>query len=286
MSTITSYQNLKAKIESCKIPNVGKRNLMVLRGTIPVPYRTNTYNIPVIIWIPHNHPMSAPLCWVDPTNDMTIKVSKSVDSNGKIYLPYLSEWAPSNSDLLGAIQVMIITFSESMPLYAKPKGSSVQPPAMSESQPSMPNTSVAGNSNNVTVNPPYPTTYNSHPPYPGGYSYPAVNPVMPPPYPQPQQQMPYPPVTSSQQPSLPYSNYGYTPATLSSNSQPAIPQQQQSNIGLNSASTGPTNFDTIQPKHFRDSLETAVADEIRKNVKEIEETSKAEIQVLKNTGKF
>src|SRR6218665_1273237 len=129
LSTITHYQNLKAKLESCKIPGVGKRTLMVLRGTIPVPYRQITYNIPVIIWIAHNHPLSAPLCWVDPTDDMTIKVSKSVDNHGRIYLPYLSDWTPNNSDLLGIIQVMIITFSDSMPLYAKSKSGHAQPNA-------------------------------------------------------------------------------------------------------------------------------------------------------------
>ena len=37
---------------------------------------------------------------------MQIKVSRHVDTSGKIYLPYLHEWAYPNSDLIGLIQVI------------------------------------------------------------------------------------------------------------------------------------------------------------------------------------
>lgn len=40
------------------------------------------------------HPKNAPICYVKPTNDMSIKVSMFVDQNGKIYLPYLHDWVP------------------------------------------------------------------------------------------------------------------------------------------------------------------------------------------------
>ncbi|QQP51366.1 Tumor susceptibility gene 101 protein, partial [Caligus rogercresseyi] len=43
--------------------------------------------------------------------------SRNVDSNGKIYLPYLHEWTQNKSDLLSLIQICIITFSEVSPLY-------------------------------------------------------------------------------------------------------------------------------------------------------------------------
>lgn len=92
------------------------------------------------------HPYNAPLAYVRPTADMQIKVSMFVDHNGKIYLPYLHDWNPvsvwaamptiakiqfitisifvqSSSDLLGLIQVMIVTFGEHPPVYAKPKES-------------------------------------------------------------------------------------------------------------------------------------------------------------------
>lgn len=103
------------------MPTGIKRELLCLKGTIPIFYRNNIYNIPISLWILHNHPESAPFCWVNPTKDMTIKVSKHVDSSGRIFLPYLREWNSKTSDLLGVIQVMIIVFGETPPLYSKPK---------------------------------------------------------------------------------------------------------------------------------------------------------------------
>lgn len=68
--------------------------LVNLSGTIPVRYRGSVYNIPICIWLIDTHPKNAPICYVKPTPDMSIKVSMFVDSNGKIYLPYLHEWVP------------------------------------------------------------------------------------------------------------------------------------------------------------------------------------------------
>ena len=90
-------------------------------GTIPVPYKGQNYNIPVSLWLLETHPYHAPLCYVKPTTDMQIKVSKHVDQSGKIYLPYLHEWNHSNSDILGLIQILIVTFSEQPPVYSRPK---------------------------------------------------------------------------------------------------------------------------------------------------------------------
>lgn len=69
-----------------------QKELIYLNGTIPVRYKGTVYNIPVSIWLMDTHPQHAPLCYVKPTADMSIKVSKFVDQNGKIYLPYLHDW--------------------------------------------------------------------------------------------------------------------------------------------------------------------------------------------------
>ena len=119
------YRNLYPYLEKCTLPNGIKRDLVVLRGTIPITYRKNTYNIPVSIWVLDNYPYSAPICWVNPTKDMTIKTSQHVDQHGRIYLPYLSNWDSVNSDLLGVIQVMIIVFGDMPPLFSKPKTTAI-----------------------------------------------------------------------------------------------------------------------------------------------------------------
>ncbi len=57
------------------------------------------------LWILDTHPLHAPMAFVRPTADMQIRVSKHVDQNGRVYLPYLHEWSEANSDILGLIQV-------------------------------------------------------------------------------------------------------------------------------------------------------------------------------------
>ena len=52
-----------------------------------------TYNIPVCVWLQENHPYVPPLVFVKPTSSMAIKPSHHVDTNGKVYLPFLHEWA-------------------------------------------------------------------------------------------------------------------------------------------------------------------------------------------------
>lgn len=120
-------------------PDGNAKDLLYLDGTIPVPYRGTTYNIPVRIWLTDQHPYAAPICYVNPTADMTIKVSKHVDQSGRIYLPYLSDWKANTSDLLGVIQVMICVFGDTPPLYAKPKitNSVVEPGAPGTGYPGM-----------------------------------------------------------------------------------------------------------------------------------------------------
>ena len=93
-----------------------EKDLKSCQGTIPVPYRGQNYNIPVSLYLLDTHPYHAPLCFVKPTPDMQVeemvtkkstqhglvqvKVSKHVDAAGKIYLPYLHEWAHPASDLV------------------------------------------------------------------------------------------------------------------------------------------------------------------------------------------
>ena len=51
-----------------------------------------TYNIPVCVWLQENHPYVPPLVFVRPTSTMAIKASQHVDTNGKVYHPFLHEW--------------------------------------------------------------------------------------------------------------------------------------------------------------------------------------------------
>ena len=44
------------------------------------------------MWLLDSHPYNPPMVFVKPTVTMQIKPGQHVDSNGKVYLPYLHDW--------------------------------------------------------------------------------------------------------------------------------------------------------------------------------------------------
>lgn len=119
LNVVKNFKLLTPKIERYIYPNGVTKDLVCLDGTIPVLFRDVSYNIPVCIFISENHPFEAPICYVRPTRDMTIKTSRHVDGSGRVYLPYLSEWKRDTSDLLGVIHVMQVVFGNMCPVYQK-----------------------------------------------------------------------------------------------------------------------------------------------------------------------
>ncbi|KAF2352525.1 Steadiness box (SB) domain [Trinorchestia longiramus] len=219
------------------------RYLLCLEGTIPVVYKGSTYNIPICLWLLDNHPYSSPMAFVKPTSEMLIKASRHVDQNGKVYLPYLHEWNPNSSDLIGLVQVMIMTFSEMPPVYAKPKTgmSPAQPPAATP-YPTNPYPAQPGYQ-------PYPPA-TGYPPSTTGYAAPNY-----PPYPA-SSNLPYPTP-------YPTPSEGYNPTEAAGG-----------------GSVPPTNTGTITEEHIRVSLVSAVGDRVRDKLREKHGDAQAEVAVL------
>ncbi|XP_005380480.1 PREDICTED: tumor susceptibility gene 101 protein isoform X2 [Chinchilla lanigera] len=138
VNVITLYKDLKPVLDSYVFNDGSSRELMNLTGTIPVPYRGNTYNIPICLWLLDTYPYNPPICFVKPTSSMTIKTGKHVDANGKIYLPYLHEWKHPQSDLLGLIQVMIVVFGDEPPVFSRPTVPASYPPYQATGPPNSP----------------------------------------------------------------------------------------------------------------------------------------------------
>ncbi|XP_054159140.1 tumor susceptibility gene 101 protein-like isoform X2 [Oppia nitens] len=257
MSAINMYKNLSPKGEKYVFPNGNQRDLVCLTGTIPVPYRGAVYNIPVSIWLTESHPYDAPICYVKPTKDMTIKVSKHVDQSGRIYLPYLSDWKSNTSDLLGVIQVMICVFGETPPVYSKPKnvGQTGEPSFVGQTSTGyQPMPRIPNPTGMPTTSTPYPAQYQPHTQYP----------FTTPPYPTATGPQPYIPSTTSNTPYPPYSQSYTTPT-----------QSQQ----LSPGGTG-----TITEEHIRVSLISAIEDAVKQRVKEKMAQNQAEMDVLKKTS--
>jgi len=96
LAALHHYRGLQPKQEKYVFNDGRSRDLICLQGTIPVPYRGQSYNIPVSIFVLDTHPTHAPLLFVRPTSMRSIfkyqiLVGENVDRNGKVYLPYLHE---------------------------------------------------------------------------------------------------------------------------------------------------------------------------------------------------
>lgn len=247
---LKQYKALAYRVEEYTFNDGSVKQLLNLKGTIPVRYKGNTYHIPVAIWLLDTHPRYAPLCYVQPTADMHIKVSMYVDHNGKIYLPYLHDWNAMQSDLLGLIQVMIVTFGEYPPVYSKPKTAVKEPPP--QQQTPYPTQSFMPQPPTSTQSPygPYPSQQ-QFPPYPsagaGGYGG----------YGQPTAGSSYPP---------------YMP--------PGMPSATGYNTGYNPSAQG---TGTITEEHIKASLVSAVEDKLKRRIQEKVNQCQAEIQTLKRT---
>lgn len=249
VNLIQVYRSLTYRLEAFVFNNGARKDLLNLEGTIPVNYKGAYYNIPVCIWLMDTHPQNAPLCFVKPTSDMSIKVSKYVDSNGKVYLPFLHEWTQNGSTLQKLIQCMISAFGELPPVYSKPR-----------------------NENRA----PYPV--NSFMPQPAGYPFPQGTPQ--PGYPT---QAPY-PTTSN----LPYPNFGAPyPGAVSTNGMPYPPAATGTPYPQPAGYGGPATTDvaggTITEEHIKASLLSAVEDKLRRRLKEQSLQSQAELETLRRT---
>ncbi|EEC18719.1 tumor susceptibility protein, putative, partial [Ixodes scapularis] len=185
-NALQHYRNLSPMSSQFVFNDGTKKELFCLDGTIPVSYKGNVYNIPVCVWLLDTHPYNSPMCYVKPTAYMQIKVSRHVDQTGRVFLPYLHEWNPNSSDLLGLIQVMIIVFGETPPVFSKPQedsGSGFS--AAATPLPSTTNTPAATSVAPTPAYPPYPTgSTASYPLYPtpgsgSGYPYPPASTASP-----------------------------------------------------------------------------------------------------------
>ncbi|XP_011181347.1 tumor susceptibility gene 101 protein [Zeugodacus cucurbitae] len=251
IDVITTYRSLSYSLKKFVFNDGSTKELFNLAGTIPVVYKNNTYYIPICIWLIDTHPQNAPMCFVQPTPTMQIKVSMYVDHNGKIYLPYLHDWQPHTSDLLSLIQVMILTFGDQPPVFSKPKGQPSYP------QPGFPAPGGVGY-------PPYPTSgagvAGVFPPYPPANNFG--------PYP------PYPTGGNSSVANASTSAGGYPPYMN-------FPQGPGYNSGYNSSTTSSTG--TITEEHIKASLISAVEDKLRRRLQEKVNQYQAEIETLNRT---
>lgn len=67
--------------------------LLTLSGTLPVTFRGATYGFPIAIWVPYAYPREPPIVYITPSQDMAVRPGQHVSGDGRVYHPYLAQWA-------------------------------------------------------------------------------------------------------------------------------------------------------------------------------------------------
>ena len=122
MAVLGHYRALTPELVEGRLRDGRQLLQLSLEGTIAIPHKGRTYNIPISVTLPRSYPFQAPKVRVKPTEDMQIKAGKHVDLDGKVKLPYLIEWSHQlhhNLDTL--IQKVAAIFSRQPPVFEKSK---------------------------------------------------------------------------------------------------------------------------------------------------------------------
>ncbi|KEY68254.1 hypothetical protein S7711_04785 [Stachybotrys chartarum IBT 7711] len=114
--------------------------LLHITGTLPVPFRGNTYRFPISVWVPYAYPREPPLVYVIPTQTMTVRPGQHVDPQGQIYHPYLVGWADywDKSTLQDFLAVLADVFAKEPPVVSRQQSRPIQTPQAHASPPPLP----------------------------------------------------------------------------------------------------------------------------------------------------
>uniref|UniRef100_A0A1X7UNL7 UEV domain-containing protein n=2 Tax=Amphimedon queenslandica TaxID=400682 RepID=A0A1X7UNL7_AMPQE len=301
-ASLQHYKDLKIGSDNY-IHNDGRKEMLFrLKGTIPVSFRGNNYNIPIIIWVQRTHPQINPIVFVTPTPEMSINPSRFVDHSGRVYLPYISEWKQGKSDLATLIQILCATFADNIPVYSRQQAAtgynqpgSYRPPSAGggayrppHAHPP-PQPQPGYNPYPQAQHPPYPQP-GGQPGYPGPTPYP-VQASMPTPGGYQPQPAPY-PTGGYNQPPYPspqgHPGGGYPPGP--SGYIPPYPQpggvvNAQPQMSAEEERRKKEEEERERAKENRISLESAVEDKIKRQLQNIMERAEDEMKALNDTQK-
>ncbi|KAJ9077319.1 ESCRT-I complex subunit VPS23, variant 2 [Entomophthora muscae] len=84
-------------------------------------YTTTTcITSPILVWLPTDFPSIPPIAMVEPTPQMEIQVSNSINADGYFCHPYLQNWTShARPSLLEVVHIMRYTFGKTPPLLTR-----------------------------------------------------------------------------------------------------------------------------------------------------------------------
>lgn len=181
-------QNLRPRTRVFVDPRGKSRLLLCLYGKFPHTLTEkdssiSTNEVPVLIWIDDNYPLTHPQCFIDMDNlssqEWIINVGKHIDSNGQIYLAIFNNWddKDSNCNIINTLEQLKLVINTEVLIARRqpllppkldgtippPRNNSVPPP-IPERGPNLPSPSPS--TSTIVSSPISTTTKPSLPPPP------------------------------------------------------------------------------------------------------------------------
>lgn len=121
-------KNLIPQIATLVENNGSSTSTLCMAGTIAFDYRGTTYQQLMDIYLPPGYPLRGPVCFVRLAPNMYLKENhQHVGADGKVYLPYLSEWRPHTHTLVQTVVAMSSVFGVQPAVYSRPPTAAVEP---------------------------------------------------------------------------------------------------------------------------------------------------------------
>ncbi|KAH4284950.1 hypothetical protein HBH64_238440 [Parastagonospora nodorum] len=118
---LSHYPSLSPRTEVYTYENGTSALLLTLSGTLPVTFRGATYGFPVAIWVPYAYPREPPMVYITPSQDMAVRPGQHVSGDGRVYHPYLAQWAQywDKSTLFDFLAVLRGVFAKEPPVRSR-----------------------------------------------------------------------------------------------------------------------------------------------------------------------
>ncbi|KAF2621137.1 UEV-domain-containing protein [Macroventuria anomochaeta] len=118
---LSHYPSLSVRTDVYTYENGASNLLLNLSGTLPVTFRGATYGFPVAVWVPYAYPREPPMVYIKPDKDMLVRPGQHVSGDGRVYHPYLAQWAKywGKSTLFDFLAVLRGVFAKEPPVRSR-----------------------------------------------------------------------------------------------------------------------------------------------------------------------
>ncbi|KAH3746096.1 tumor susceptibility gene 101 protein [Pelomyxa schiedti] len=141
------FPSLKVECQQFKYDDGSVEPVLCISNLLPVTVKGCNYHFPVNIYLLRNYPSVAPVCFVRPAANMTIRPTASVNNNGFIQPNAYATWTPSYA-LTDYVKIISQILGAESPLYSSP-----QPPQPPPSYPHPPSPLHNSSSQAATTHP-------------------------------------------------------------------------------------------------------------------------------------